>query len=256
VPPVFIEVCRDTRVARAVYDWLADGKGAAAAPPWFRNAPGQEVTVRIDSRVVEDMEAGGTQDETRRLRFILDTIGKKTWPGDKVPEEWAELVRRHNAKAEEEGPAAGAGSGLATGAGDGVGYRWLDERVPPGRDIRCIVSVAMLTEGWDANTVTHIVGLRLGLRIPYRKQGVPAHYYPDFIAVLATGLTLLIEIKGRYADDADLKARAAQRWVAAVNRCGEHGSWRYLVITEPPKLMLELDRLTGSTREAKELVLG
>ena len=609
VPPVFIVVCRDTRVARAVYDWLANGKGAAAAPPWFRNAPGQEVTVRIDSRVVEDMEAGGTQDETRRLRFILDTIGKKTWPGDKVPEEWAELVRRHNAKAEEEGPAAGSGagsgSGLATGAGDGGCERWLDERVPPGRDIRCIVSVAMLTEGWDANTVTHIVGLRpfgsqllceqvigralrrqryvldeetdrfaeetarvfgvpfelvpykvskpvngqppppppkhifsvptksqyeisfplvegyfcpgavrfqvdwaaipiltldpmeipdqvqlnsltapegslcaygpgekplmtlrewraqfreqqvafrlarevvrrwqeeqappvvegdpagssadppsgqgeqvplgaestaagisggprrgqgeqalpaaedpalpaqilfphvvsaarrlladptklickgstqpvdlllvnkyaqtavdhlfealrqgtrteqaempripvgaagrgstryvdfhttkpicpadkchlnamvadtekweqsagfaldthpavtrwvknehLGLRIPYRKQGVPAHYYPDFIAVLTTGLTLLIEIKGRYADDADLKAKAAQRWVAAVNRCGEYGTWRYLVITEPPKLMLELDQLTGGTPEAKELVLG
>ena len=82
------------------------------------------------------------------------------------------------------------------------------------------------------------------------------HYYPDFIAVLTTGLTLLIEIKGRYADDADRKAKAAQRWVAAVNRCGEHGSWRYLVITEPPKLMLELDQLTGSTREAKGLVLG
>ncbi len=31
---------------------------------------------------------------------------------------------------------------------------------PPGRDVRCIVSVAMLTEGWDANTVSHIVGLR------------------------------------------------------------------------------------------------
>lgn len=34
------------------------------------------------------------------------------------------------------------------------------------------------------------------------------------------------------------------------------GTWRYLVITEPPKLMLELDQLTGSTPEAKELVLG
>ncbi len=31
---------------------------------------------------------------------------------------------------------------------------------PPGRDIRCIVSVGMLTEGWDCNTVTHIIGLR------------------------------------------------------------------------------------------------
>jgi type III restriction enzyme len=29
-----------------------------------------------------------------------------------------------------------------------------------GAHIRCVVSVSMLTEGWDANTVTHIVGLR------------------------------------------------------------------------------------------------
>ncbi len=29
-----------------------------------------------------------------------------------------------------------------------------------GAHIRCIVSVSMLTEGWDANTVTHIMGLR------------------------------------------------------------------------------------------------
>jgi type III restriction enzyme len=31
---------------------------------------------------------------------------------------------------------------------------------PPGRDVRCIISVGMLTEGWDCNTVTHIIGLR------------------------------------------------------------------------------------------------
>lgn len=31
---------------------------------------------------------------------------------------------------------------------------------PAGRDVRCIVSVGMLTEGWDCNTVTHIIGLR------------------------------------------------------------------------------------------------
>ncbi|MFZ4625338.1 MAG: hypothetical protein ACOYNF_14015, partial [Rhodoferax sp.] len=29
-----------------------------------------------------------------------------------------------------------------------------------GEHIRCVVSVGMLTEGWDANTVTHIVGVR------------------------------------------------------------------------------------------------
>ena len=30
----------------------------------------------------------------------------------------------------------------------------------PGEHIRCVVSVAMLTEGWDANNVTHILGVR------------------------------------------------------------------------------------------------
>ena len=30
----------------------------------------------------------------------------------------------------------------------------------PGAQIRCVVSVSMLTEGWDARTVTHIVGFR------------------------------------------------------------------------------------------------
>jgi len=35
----------------------------------------------------------------------------------------------------------------------------------PGEQVRCIVSVSMLTEGWDANNVTHILGLR-----PFRSQ--------------------------------------------------------------------------------------
>lgn len=30
----------------------------------------------------------------------------------------------------------------------------------PGEHIRCVVSVSMLTEGWDANNVTHILGVR------------------------------------------------------------------------------------------------
>ena len=147
VPPVFIVVCRDTAVAREVHDWLANGNdGYGVSPPWSKNAPGQEVTVRIDSKVIEDIEEGGTKDENKRLRFILDTVGKAEWPGGKVPEDWSELVRKHNDKA-------------ASDDNDGS-LKWIDERVPPGRDVRCIVSVAMLAEGWDANTVTHIVGLR------------------------------------------------------------------------------------------------
>ncbi len=147
VPPAFIVVCRDTGVAKEVHDWLANGNDKyGAAPAWFRNAPGREVTVRIDSQVIGDIEEGGTQDKTRRLRFIIDTLGKAEWPGGKVPEEWSDLVRKHNDR-------------LSRGDSDGS-LRWLDERVPPGRDVRCIVSVAMLVEGWDAKTVTHIIGLR------------------------------------------------------------------------------------------------
>ena len=29
-----------------------------------------------------------------------------------------------------------------------------------GESIRCVVSVSMLTEGWDTNTVTHVLGVR------------------------------------------------------------------------------------------------
>jgi type III restriction enzyme len=93
----------------------------------------------------------------------------------------------------------------------------------------------------------------LDLRIPYRKNGVPASYIPDFIAVLVAGLILLIEIKGQYGDDADIKAKAAERWVAAVNRAGGHGTWRYLVVTDPPALMRVLDELSQAPRPAVSL---
>ena len=28
-----------------------------------------------------------------------------------------------------------------------------------GESVRCVVSVSMLTEGWDADTVTHVLGI-------------------------------------------------------------------------------------------------
>ncbi len=147
VPPVFIIVCRDTALAKELYDWLANGQSAyGAAPDQFRNAPGREWTVRVDSKVAEDIaEGGGKNDEARRLRFVLETIGRTAWPGNKVPEEYAALVDKHNHRVLED---------------DDGGLMTLDASVPPGRDVRCIISVAMLSEGWDATTVTHVVGLR------------------------------------------------------------------------------------------------
>lgn len=145
VPPVFIIVCRDTVIAKALYAWLADGDAQfGTGVPEFLRKDGHEYTVRIDSKIGEDIAAGRGEDETRRLRFVLETIGKTRWPGDRVPEEYAQLVERNNRKVDE---------------GD-ESRRRINPGVPPGRDVRCIISVAMLSEGWDATTVTHVVGLR------------------------------------------------------------------------------------------------
>jgi type III restriction enzyme len=155
VPPVFIIVCRNTALAKVIYEWLAIGEGAfGQGVPEFRNEPGREMTVRVDSKVAEEIASGNSKDESRRLRFVLETIGKAEWPGDKVPEEYAALVDKHNHKVlvgeDEEEEGEEPADRLVT----------IDAAIPPGRDVRCIISVAMLSEGWDATTVTHVVGLR------------------------------------------------------------------------------------------------
>lgn len=55
-------------------------------------------------------------------------------------------------------------------------------------------------------------------------------------------MQLIVEITGQYADDADLKAKAAERWVAAVNNHGVYGRWQYVVIEDPQKLGLAIDQ--------------
>jgi type III restriction enzyme len=86
---------------------------------------------------VNDSDSDNSKsDEMRWMRFTLDKVGKTNWPsgvqGKPIfPDGFEELAAK------------------------------LERPLhPPGRDVRCIVSVGMLTEGWDCNTVTHIVGLR------------------------------------------------------------------------------------------------
>lgn len=140
-PPVFILVCKNTRLAKVVYEWLAEDvtpEGVpAAALPQLRNHDGESNTIRVDSKVVEESEGSGAKaDENAWMRHTLDTVGKTDWPRDPLgrplyPEGFEALAAKLDRPAH-----------------------------PPGRDVRCIVSVGMLTEGWDCNTVTHIVGLR------------------------------------------------------------------------------------------------
>lgn len=140
-PPVFILVAKNTKIAKVIYEWLAESKQPTGIPParmeGFANAPGRMVTIRVDSKVVHETDTGEAKsDEARWMRFTLDTVGHLAWPADQqgrpiYPEGFEELAQKMK--------------------------KPLD---PPGRDIRCIVSVGMLTEGWDCNTVTHIIGLR------------------------------------------------------------------------------------------------
>jgi type III restriction enzyme len=139
-PPVFILVCKNTQIAKVLYEWLAEDKAPTGIPPVkiesYKNN-GQQHTIRVDSTVVHESDSGESKNnEVRWMRFTLDTVGKVSWPTDRVgrpiyPEGFKELAEK---------------------------LERPDH--PPGRDVRCIVSVGMLTEGWDCNTVTHIIGLR------------------------------------------------------------------------------------------------
>jgi hypothetical protein len=46
------------------------------------------------------------------------------------------------------------------------------------------------------------------------------------------------------SDAADAKAKAAERWRAAVTRLGQYGDWRYLLVTDPSRLSLMLNAFT------------
>jgi len=145
-PPVFILVAKNKRIARTLFEWIGEGKNPAGVAPLnirdLANRDGRAVTIRVDTGVVAETDSDSAKsDENRWMRLTLDTVGSVNWPQDKqgrpvYPEGFEELAKK-------------LGRPLH----------------PPGRDIRCIVSVGMLTEGWDCNTVTHVIGLR-----PFQSQ--------------------------------------------------------------------------------------
>lgn len=128
-PPVFILVCKNTKIAKVMYEWIALNKPPHGIPPIaikaFQNN-GQINTIQVDTSV-EDLPW---------LRITLNTVGKTDWPRDKF------------------------GRPLYSEGFEELANKLGRPLHPPGKDVRCIVSVGMLTEGWDCNTVTHIVGLR------------------------------------------------------------------------------------------------
>jgi len=88
---------------------------------------------------------------------------------------------------------------------------------------------------------------RLGFFIPYRHRGLQSKYIPDFIVFTDRDENVIVEIKGQVTDDADAKAKAASRWVEAVNRLGTHGRWNYVMVEDPGRMGIELNNFTSST---------
>ena len=153
VPPCFIVVCNNTATSKLVYDHIAgfhrtSGNGATTFQQGrlelFRNfdAAGELLpkprTLLIDSTQLESGEAldksfrEAAADEIERFRReIVERTGDRQ-QAEKLTDQ--DLLREV-----------------------------MNTVGKPGRlggEIRCVVSVAMLTEGWDANTVTHVLGLR------------------------------------------------------------------------------------------------
>ena len=153
VPPCFIVVCNNTATSKLVYDYIAgyhrtSGNGANTFQngrlELFRNfdRDGEPLprprTLLIDSTQLESGDAldksfrEAAADEIERFRReIVERTGDRQ-QAEKLTEQ--DLLREV-----------------------------MNTVGKPGRlggEIRCVVSVAMLTEGWDTNTVTHVLGLR------------------------------------------------------------------------------------------------
>jgi type III restriction enzyme len=120
VPPTLIVVAANTALASVIADALRRGE--------VLDALNAENTFAIDTKVLAEAEAadeGGTKNDAKELlRLKTATVGKARWPDDTAPPGFGHL------------------------------------REPPGKHVRAVVSVGMLTEGWDAPNVTQILGLR------------------------------------------------------------------------------------------------
>ncbi|CAN5714102.1 DEAD/DEAH box helicase family protein [soil metagenome] len=159
-PPVFIVVCNNTTVSKLVFDWIAgherpppEGEaraGGAADRPAL--APGN-----LD--LFSTVAAGGWT--ARPATILVDSAQLES--GDAMSAEFKAMAAPEIAELKAD-HARRYGAGAAEEISDEDLLREVMNTVgKPGRlgeQVRCVVSVSMLTEGWDANTVTHILGVR------------------------------------------------------------------------------------------------
>lgn len=152
-PPVFILVCNNTSVSKEVYKYIAgyeylDDKEhlvtVSGAKELFSNYdPVTKKPIKKPPTLLIDSDALDNNDQ-------INEDFKKIFASE-IEEFKKDYARLH-------------GQGSAERITEAEILREVVNTVGKqnklGSHIRCVVSVSMLTEGWDANTVTHIMGLR------------------------------------------------------------------------------------------------
>ena len=155
VPPVFIVVCQNTAISKLVFEWIAGferGDAEAGERAAF-HAGHLDLFRNYD-------EHGGRLPKPRTL--LIDS--RQLEAGEALDKGFKDAAAAEIEQFKREF-AAREGAGAVKGeVNEGDLLREVMNTVGrPGRlgeQIRCVVSVSMLTEGWDTNTVTHILGVR------------------------------------------------------------------------------------------------
>jgi type III restriction enzyme len=150
-PPVYIVVCNNTNVSKLVYEYVSGWKrplaGDARAlvpgqlPPFSNVEDGRwrarPLTILIDS---EQLESGEAMSPEFKQIAALEIEEFKSEYRARFPGRDAEGLSDEDLLREVMNTVGKPGK--------------------LGEHVRCVVSVSMLTEGWDASTVTHVLGIR------------------------------------------------------------------------------------------------
>jgi type III restriction enzyme len=150
-PPVFIVVCNNTNVSKLVFDHVAG---------WEKTLPnGQTVAVPGKLELFSNVSGGLW---TARPRTIL-IDSQQLESGEAMSDDFKKIAKREIDEFKAEYRVRFPGRDADDLTDEDLLREVMNTVGKQGRlgeQVRCVVSVSMLTEGWDANTVTHILGVR------------------------------------------------------------------------------------------------
>lgn len=152
-PPVFILVCNNTSVSKEVYKYIAGYE--------YEGEDGNLVTVSGVKDLFSNYDIGTGRPLKKPPTLIIDSDALEN--GDQINDDFKKIFESEIEEFKKD-YARMKGQGSVDKITDAEILREVVNTVGKqgklGSHIRCVVSVSMLTEGWDANTVTHIMGLR------------------------------------------------------------------------------------------------